>query len=210
MALSIEFCSLVIPRDAAASMPGGLHAFEILCADLNAQVDDALVRISAMSTIELSEVVERMRRAGIPDTWMGGPSTAVLDLRSTAETIPPWLCLGTVGGHVCVWAKAAGPGPVVGRFRTLMMKLPLTPRSTLVSGLAEHEIQVVSSDTSGSVDFVRGANSIPGILVSQDDHAVLGIATFVPPLRFGTAGQLTTLLDDIDAVVARLGANAAG
>ena len=42
-------------------MPGGLHAFEILCADLNAQVDDALVRISAMSTMELSEVVERMR-----------------------------------------------------------------------------------------------------------------------------------------------------
>lgn len=208
MAIAIEFCSLVVPRDVAAQMPGGIRAFESMCRALNGLTDASLARVSAMSTREIVELADALRAAGLPPTWRDEPATAIVDLGTTNEQVPTWLRIGPVDGCQCVWLADAEPGEVVRPFKNLMTRVPASPLPRFSKRLEEAGIRIVSADARDEVVFVRGDDSVPGSLLCNDEQLLIVVVTYAPPPLFGRNARLKALIDDINAVTSKLVADA--
>jgi hypothetical protein len=111
LALPIEFVNVIVRKPAVdRCFPGGVDGF--VRQDLaNFTEDEYLLRVGFMSTAEASEFVSELEARGLRYLGLEADSDIAVVIGSDSAT-PPWLSVGSIGGHPACWASSHPAGEI--------------------------------------------------------------------------------------------------
>ena len=113
MAIDLEFCTLLFPKDLIEqSFPGGIEEFCVVCGGYCFKEDENLIGISTMSTRDCMDIVDQVMEKGYPDRYQGTSSWALVERIYEQKDLPAWLNIGREGGSN-VWHAEHEKGAVV-------------------------------------------------------------------------------------------------
>lgn len=211
MAVVLEFANVLIRKaQLEAHLPGGVDLV-LASQPPNFTEDEHLVRVGFMSTAEAVALVDRLVRAGLPESAV--PETVSV-VQFAELPYPSWLEVGPVDEHVAAWLAGSSPGKVAPFRSAAILVLPVGASSEVLPVLEASGATVREVDASAGTDaellVERGeAARLTARILARPDGSTL-VLLDRPLVRVAHAAASAALLEDACAGLVARGATLLG